>query len=191
MRIVCIMKYFTLIVFTIIFLCSCVPHKNIRNFIGIDVSLSAKPDADKNMAWLKSKAHSGENMVIFIFADQCYESYAGTRPIKDRDTDDLITKAYTSASGPKWGTGTKFENIVTFLSNRIINQDNHEEIRIFIYTDGYFETSNVAKKDIKTELNQLYKAGLTQITFKGVRIDTKEKIYTWFRDSHIKINFVE
>jgi len=110
--------------------------------------------------------------------------YSGVKPIKDRDVIALYDAAIKQSKDVKWNNGTNMDMMLEFLFNKISG-----ETRAVIYTDGYFEKSSTDIGKLNATATALGKKGLLEIEFIGVRLENKEKIYSWFKNTNINIIF--
>jgi predicted metal-dependent peptidase len=169
-----------------IVLAGCGPKPYQKTIIGLDVSSSAQDNLIKSRPLMQERllGISSKEMLIFVFGDNSYETYSGTKPTKDRDVMNMYDNALKQSKDVKWNRGTNFDTMLEFLSRKVIN-----DTLVIIYTDGYFEQSGLDNNKIAKSTLSLNKSGLKEIEFIGVKIENKEKIYSWFKDSGINIVF--
>lgn len=174
--------------FILLFVLGCNGIKN-QNIIGIDVSGSFKSKISKKQIDIQNTLLNlnGEKLVFFIFADKSYEIFSGERPQKDRELLKLADQSIITSNDIKWQSGTDFLGLLTFVEKKILNSK--ESSSLFLISDGFFEKTTNKESVIKNKISNLESSGLKTVTFIGVNIINKEKIYNWFEDSGIKVIF--
>ena len=170
-------------IFAIFVLSGC--SEPLRNqIVGIDVSASAKTHFSQFSEELYNASLNPnvERMIFYIFSYDAFEIYSGPRPTKDRDISELINSSIDKSKELDKTEGTDFVKMLRFVSKRIL-----PHTYLNLYTDGYFENSQVNEAEIKKLLQEMKANGLVKVKIIGVDIKNKEKIYGWFESSGVQI----
>lgn len=156
---------------------SCVDKNPQDNLILVDISSSNKPKIPiylKKVSDVYGQSFAGDKFTIYYFSSIKLLAYSGGKLNKDRDFEAVIKNGYEKSLKIHAREGTSFEVCKKLIESK-------EWDKVFLFTDGYFEKSQISKINNKTNifiegldilnnervLNMFEKPELVNIRFQG------------------------
>lgn len=136
----------------------------------IDISNSNKANIQKtfsevNQVYLNSNYNDYFN--VYFFSSVKYLAYSGNKLSKDRDFLPILSKSFQSAAEISVQNGTSFGVVKELIEKcKPINE-------LYIFTDGFFENSNLFKIDNST----------FNVYVKGLNISNNERVVDSFSNN--------